>query len=135
MPPPLKPFVARALSRDRRREAAAERSRVSEQVRLVEALLVGGEEVRPARAAAREGVERVRLTSGDAGPGHVSAVDVGRVPGRVETVAVFELHFEVGCGRAVSRVRNRVAREVQTSGVADFGCGRGRRTRPDARVL
>ena len=60
--------AAGALDRDARGEAAAERGGVGQQVRLVEALLVGGEEVRPARSAARERVERRRLTSGDARP-------------------------------------------------------------------
>ena len=62
--------------RYRRREAAAERRGVGDQVWLVEALPVGGGEVGPVVAAADEREERLRLTSGDAGPGHVGGVDV-----------------------------------------------------------
>ena len=58
-------------------KAATERRCIGEQDRLVEALLVGREEVVPVVAAADEGIERLRLTSGDARPGHIARVDVG----------------------------------------------------------
>ena len=86
---------ARALGGDRRREAAAERGGVGDQVRLVEALLIGGEEVRPVVAAAGERVERLRLTGGDAGPGQVAGVEVSQVTGVVESVAVFRVDVEM----------------------------------------
>src|SRR5262249_3430937 len=75
---------AGALRGDGRREAAAEGRGVGQQIGLVEALLVRREQVRPAFAAAEEGEERVRLTSGDSGPLHVGAVDVGAGAGVVE---------------------------------------------------
>src|SRR5277367_1473855 len=77
---------ALTLRRDRGREPAAERGGVSQQVWLVEALLVGGGEVRPVVAAAGERIERLRLTGGDPGPGHVAGIDVDQGAGVVETV-------------------------------------------------
>ena len=71
---------ALALRCDRRREAAAERGGIGQQVRLVEALLVGRGEVRPVVAAAGERIERLRLTGGDARPGQVASVEVGQLP-------------------------------------------------------
>ena len=63
--------AAIALRGDRGGEAAAERSGVGQQVGLVEALLVGREEVIPARAAAGERIERRRLPTAVM-PAHVT---------------------------------------------------------------
>src|SRR6202044_1863944 len=79
---------ALALRGEGRREAAAERGGVGEQDWLVEALLVRREEVVPVVAAADERVERLRLTSRDASPGHIARVDVSEGATRtVQTAA------------------------------------------------
>src|SRR6202034_340247 len=67
---------ALALRSEGRCEAAAERGGVGKQNWLVEALLVRREEVVPVVATADERVERLRLTSRDASPGHIARVDV-----------------------------------------------------------
>ena len=112
MPPPEPPSRARAFERQRRREAAAERGGVGHQVRLVEALAVGREEVRPVVAAAGERIERGGLTGGDAGPGQVAGVDVGLGAGVVEPVAHFTVEVHVADQRAVGGVRGEVEAEV-----------------------
>ena len=122
-PCPEPPTVIAGLSSDDRgREAAAERSGVGQHVGLVEALAVGREEVRPAETAAREREERVDLTSGQAGPGDVGAVEAAvrtAAAGVVEAFAVVELIFAVGDQRAVSRVGDRVEGQVVAGRVAE----------------
>src|ERR1700722_3458765 len=87
---------ALTLSSDSRREAAAERGGVGHQERFVEALLIGREEVVPVVATPDERVERLRLTSRDARPGHIACIDVGVIAtGAVEAVAEVRIEIHV----------------------------------------
>jgi hypothetical protein len=104
---------ALALCSERRREAAAKRSRVGHQDRFVEALLIGREEVVPVIAAADERVERLRLTSRDARPGHVPSIDIGEgAPGTVETAAEVRIEIHMTNQRAICGVRRKIKAEI-----------------------
>ena len=103
---------AGAFRRDRRRKAAAERSGVGHQVRLVEAFAVRRGEVRPVVAAAGERIERLRLTGGDPCPGQVARVEIGEGAGVVEPVAHFRVEVEVADQRPVGGVRGDIKPEV-----------------------
>ena len=111
-----------AFQRNRRREAAAERSGVGQHVGLVVALAVGREEVRPGKTAAREREEGVDLTSGQAGPSDVSAVETAvrtTRAGVVEAGAVVELIFDVSDQWAVGRVGDRIEGQIAAGGEAE----------------
>src|SRR5208337_5045012 len=103
---------ARALRREGGGEAAAERGGVGHQVRLVEALLVGGEEVRPVVAAAGERIERSGFTGGDAGPGQVARVEVSVAADGIEAVGVLGVEVEMADQGPVGGVRREVEAEV-----------------------
>ena len=113
--------LAWILRRDRRREAAAEGCGVGKQVRLVEALAVGRDEVRPVVAAAGEREERLRLTGGDARPGQIAGVEVDGVDG-VEPVARFSIDVEMSDQGAVGGVRGDVEPEVGADRPAELDC-------------
>ena len=103
-----------------RREAAAERGGVGEQVRFVKALLIRREEVVPVVAAADERVERLRLTSRDARPGHIASVDIGEgAVGTVKAVAEVRIEVKVTNQRAVGGVRSEIEAEVGADIPAD----------------
>ena len=115
-PPSRSGCWASALRGDRRREAAAERRGVGQQVRLVVALLIGREDVRPAFAAAEEREEPRRLTSRDARPLQIGEIDVGAGAGRVEAAAVFELISSIAAQHAVRRCSGERRSDIETRG-------------------
>src|SRR5580704_1807710 len=115
------PVCALTLRSDRRREAAAKRSRVGHQERLVEPLLIGREEVVPVVAAADERVERLRLTSRDARPGHIAGVDISeRAAGTVEAAPEVRIEIHVPDQWAVSCVRREIKAEIGADVPADL---------------
>src|ERR1700677_4883943 len=100
---------ALALGSERRREAAAERGGVSHQEGVVEALLIRREKVVPVIAAADERIERLRLTSRDARPGHITGVDISeRAAGAVEAAPAVRIEIHVPNQWAESCVRREI---------------------------
>src|SRR5580698_4203020 len=104
---------ALALRSEGRREAAAERGGIGKQDWLVKALLVRREEVVPVVAAADERIERLRLTSGDASPGHIACVDVSEgATWTIQTATEVGVKIHMPNQWAVGRVRRKIETEV-----------------------